>query len=340
MMVRSDKLSGRLTRCGAILLTLLLAVAWARPVSATEQTSRLKACLQNEELYYVTTISYLNRYQKNDKEAFKAGFDKKHVAVSGTIAERYSVRSAVLADEDGERCLVSAKGETLNRLKGLEAGSRVMVYSRLTVNIPDNDSIELEAVEIDVDPEQEFDSGDYVYYGDGAIKGSTVSGITADGRGEYMIPMSWRNGNISRPLTNNGVKGRQYFLSALGEGEEHPELFYMFYFLYETYLENPPKSADAIDKKNIECEIIKNILGKTSINALLDIKDVKDDNGKEMNYYNTSFHGTEGDYRLEFIFRPDPKGITCMLYLYYPQPGSYEHYREVAYVIENMKLPE
>ncbi len=51
-----------------------------------------------------------------------------------------------------------------------------------------------------------------------------------------------------------------------------------------------------------------------------------------------SYDSKDGnDYRLEFLFKPDQKGIVCMLYLYFPKEGEVVHTQDVAYVVMTME---
>ena len=70
----------------------------------------------------------------------------------------------------------------------------------------------------------------------------------------------------------------------------------------------------------------------------INISDIKDSNGTEFDYFATTYRPKDGnDYRLEFVFRPEEKGIICMLYLYYPKESAVKHVDDVIYVLETME---
>ena len=147
----------------------------------------------------------------------------------------------------------------------------------------------------------------------------------------------------SSPLTNNGVKGYQYSLNAISpvdkDSMEYPELFCIFYFINETYLKETLSKPTEWDIESIEKEIIKNIVPGLDENYRIDIDDISLHNGEEADYSTLTYKPKDGKgYRLEFVFRPDEKGITCMLYLYYPTDNAVRHTKEVAYVVETMKV--
>lgn len=325
--------------CLAIVMSLMFSVA----AEAAEQTARLKTCLQTDYMYYATTISALNDKQASDKNGFEDNFDDKYVVVLGeikadSISKNY--KSVTLYDKTGKSCTIDTSS-IVDTIKGLSVGKKIAIYGKIAVTGIKSDSYEIAAKKIKVSPTEDFETGSYVFYADYAYKGTQVSDLTTDGRVRYYIPKSWKDTYVSAPLTNNGVKGYQYFLNALEpQNQEQPEVFYIFYFENETYLEKVPKDASNGDNKDIEAQIVKNILEQLDDESFkVKITDIDDANGTGMDYYTTPYRAKNGnDYRLEFIFRPDKKGITCMLYLYYPKEGAVRHVQDVAYLIETMQV--
>ena len=309
---------------------------------AAGQTARLKTCLQTDYLYYATSISNLNSAQGKDKDEFKDNYDNRYVAIMGdirsdSISKNY--RNVILYETTGSKCKVDTSS-IVDTIKELSSGQTIMIYGKLSVTGLKGNSYEISAKRIKVSPEKDFTPGSYVFYEDTSYNGVQVSDLTLDGRVKYFTPQSWSGKYISASLTNNGVKGYQYFLNTLDpQNAEYPEIFYIFYFENETYLEKPPKKATDGDNEDIEVQIVKNILQQTDDSYKVKISDINDANGTKMDYFMTSYRPKDGrDYRLEFIFRPDKKGITCMLYLYYPKEGAVRHVKDVAYLVETMQV--
>ena len=155
----------------------------------------------------------------------------------------------------------------------------------------------------------------------------------------YNIPSSWSDKKVCSALTNNDVKGYQYYLNALPPYDtKKPEIFYIFYFENERYLEKPPKNANDGDNEYIEEAIVRNILQQFDEETKINVDDIKDFKGTEYDYFSKMIRVGGIDYRAEFVFIPDNAGITCMMYLYFPSESSVHHTEEVAYVVETMKV--
>ena len=324
-----------------IIISLLVPVN----VKASESTGRLRACLEDNPLYLSTTISSLNSSFSADRLSFKQNYDGKHVVFSGTVGAAASLinrKYRYVYDESGNSCAVN----TLNRdaqvvFDTLNSGDSVTVYGRIDVTGLFADAFEIVAEKAVSGAGGKITSGSYVYYGDKEISGVNISDLTSDKRSEYCIPKEWKDAGIISKLTNNGVKGYQYSLNALApQNYEYPEIFYVFYFENETYLERPPKDAFWWENEDIEESIIRNILGQFGNEQFkVHINDIEDANGTEYDYFLTSYRPKDGnDYKLEFVFRPDQRGITCMLYLYFPKEGAVNHVKEVTYALETMNI--
>ena len=82
---------------------------------------------------------------------------------------------------------------------------------------------------------------------------------------------------------------------------------------------------------------MENILEAVGGDSADSINGFYDTNNNLLHYYTTSHRAKDGrDYRLEFLFKPDQKGIVCMLYLYFPNENTVNHELEVAYLIGSM----
>ncbi len=327
-----------------LILSIIILVCSILPVYAKTNKCRLRDCLQEEYMYYTTTVSKLNSAQSG--KSFKDDYDNRYVVVQGSLDDiSNNAKSATLSDKDGDaKCkLDTSEKNIVDMLSGKSSIEDAMVYAKLNVSSIGSNSYELIVKKLVINPQKSFSNGSYVFYKDNEIQGTTISDLTADKRVIFDIPQSWTGSYVSSQLKNNGVNGYQYYLNAIEPQHlDYPEIFYVFYFENETYLKDQTENPTNGDYKDIEATIIKdNILKDISKDMKVTVSDIKDANGTNMHYYETSYRPKDGnDYRLEFIFRPDSKGITCMLYLYFPKESAVNHVEEVAYVIENMQIKD
>lgn len=327
-----------------IAASIILSISSGIVVYAADQTARLKAGLQSDYLYYSVAINELNNGQAKDKKVFKNEYDEKYVVVTGEIKED-SVTSKgkeLILYEPGTQQVAtidSSAKETIDIAKSLVPGNKITVYGKLAVTGFSDDGYEIVAKNISMIGSSIIPVHSYAYANGNSYNGKKIQDLTPDNRVTYYVPDTWENGYVKSALTNNDVKGYQYSLNAISpQNTDYPEIFYIFYFNYETYLEKPPKNPTDGDNEDIEEEIIRNILQDLKNDFKINISDIKDSNGTEFDYFATTYRPKDGnDYRLEFVFRPEEKGIICMLYLYYPKESAVKHVDDVIYVLETME---
>ena len=327
-----------------IALLAVLAVAVAVPIYARDHAARLKECLQTDYMYYACSIATLNHEQRTNKEAFRNNYDDRHIVLSGLVTVNSisgNQTEITVKDENNNLCTVVTSASDMKQIvAGMSVGEQVTVYGMLNVTGWLSDSYQIIARKLTAKASNQFTPGSYVFYADETYNAAPVKSLTAADTVEYSIPAAWDNEYVSAKLTNNGVSGYQYFLNAIApQNTEYPEIFSIFYFDYETYLEKVPVDPTAGDKKDIEEAIIRNILQNQDSNFRISVETVKDANNGKLDYYSTTYRPKDGrDYRLEFLFKSGKKGIVCMLYLYYPTEAAVKHVREVAYLIETMRV--
>lgn len=175
--------------------------------------------------------------------------------------------------------------------------------------------------------------------GDSVYTGRELTDMCADGHVSVKVPESWMDDYVVSRLTNNGISGYQFALNALEPvNTEYAEMFYCFYFDYETYLDKPPARPTDGDNEDIEKVIMKNILTGLEDTFRFKVNDLAAANGVEYDYCSVTYRPADNnDYRLEFVFRPDSTGIVCMLYLYFPKAGAVNHTDEVTYAVESVR---
>ena len=314
------------------------------PVYAINQTARLRSCLEEECLYEAVSIGFFNSEIKSGGEAFREGYEDDYYALSGNVkVESISGngKEMTVTDQNGEKCTVDISAASVKTtVSGLSSGDEVCVYGKLNVKGFNNDSYVIEAKEITKGSASRLNPGSYVYPTGEKYDGKIVDDIALGGKVKYHLPETWDREYVTTPLTNNGINGHQYFLNAVEPvNTTYPEIFYIFWFDKETYLEQPPKDATDIINKDIECEIVKNIVSDKDNKAKIKVDDFENANGTRLHYCLLTYRGEDkNDYRLEFIFKPKRDGIVCMLYLYYPRETEVRHVRDVAYLIETMTI--
>jgi len=311
-------------------------------VTAAEKTAKLKDSIEKEHMYRVLTPDYMGSFMSANKSQFKNLYDESYVAVTGNI-RYYSVK------DDAERLVVygnskgveveSSRSDIKSIVRNLKPGDKVTVFGQVDVTGITGSSFEIVADHILVNPEKEPDILSYIFYPDLVLDEETVTDLAKDGHVSFNLPESWKNEYVLDRLTNNDVNGYSFFLNAIyPQNTEYPENFYMFYFKYETYLDRVDKNLTSGDIKDIEELVIKNILKNLNTETNIEISNIDLPDGQTVGYCPTVYKPADGNhYRLEFFFKPDSTGITCMLYLYYPDDGSTAHTREVSYVIQTLE---
>ncbi len=311
----------------------ILSLSFVKHVYAKDYMARLRETLWTERLYTAVTIEELET-AKSNTASFKKNYNGRCVAIGNdTTVESISddLKNVVLKDRQGKTCVAVPYGDIVGDLR---RGDYVTVYGKVRT---EGSSYYLEVTVIER-RNSEFVMGDQFFYNIPAYRYVEVTDLTKDGRVKYRIPESWNNGYVISDLTNNGIKGYQYNLNAIEPmNTEYPEIFYIFYFNNETYLKQPPKDPSESNLKKIEAKIAENILEAVGIDSVNSINKFYDTNNNMLHYHTTSHRAKDGrDYRLEFMFKPDSKGIVCMLYLYYPNEDAVKHELEVAYLIGSM----
>ncbi|MBQ7636962.1 MAG: hypothetical protein IJS80_06605 [Lachnospiraceae bacterium] len=331
-----------LAKIAAVLTVMSL--VFVEPAYAKDYNARLKECLQTDPLYTATTVVRLNNAFNSDKRQFKSDYNNKYVVVSGNVKIDFVTagNKTVISDIGGNKCSVDVSAAQAQQdMTRLKTGDYVTVYARVTVSGVLELSYELTAVTV-MSGNTWFTAGNRYFYPSEDFDWTEVSDLTSGKKVRYRIPWKWNNGYVKSDLTNNDVKGYQYCLNAIAPQDyEYPEVFYIFYFNNETYLEKVPTNPTKSDYKKIEKEIIKNILEAVGEDSGIAVDTFTDASGTELHYYTTTYRPKDGrDYRLEFLFRPEKKGITCMLYLYFPKEEAVHHVREAAYLVETMTIEE
>ena len=326
-------------------LTMTILMTLATNVSSKEQMARLKNCIENEKIYQLISVGELNKIMQ-DSSAVSTMFNFDQIAVIGKIKSGSITKEGkyfVLTDKSGECNVDSSVGKLKDKVNSYKDGDTLVVYGEPSVAGLSRGNYEVDAQIIELSPSKEAENAEYIYPGGTFFKGSEIGDLTNRNSVQFYIPNGWEEKRVCSPLINNGVKGYQYSLNAIPpldkNSMEYPELFCIFYFINETYLKEPLENASEWDNENIEKEIIKNIVPGLDENFKINIDDITLQNGEEADYSTLPYRPKDGrDYRLEFVFRPDSKGITCMLYLYFPADYAVRHTKDVAYVVQTMKV--
>ncbi len=326
--------------CAAALVFLTVFVGY--PVYAKDHSARLKDCLQSECIYLSTSIYELSSGIINDKYSFKNDFDDHCVVISGLTVDSFSAYrlGVTVKDSAGNKCYVNTANSSIKIIADkLNVGDRVAVYGKVSVTGLMGDSYEIVAKDIIIG-DKSIPEGSFVNAAGKVYKGVTVDSISDAGIVSYTLPEAWNNTYTTSELTNNGIHGFQYYLNAIPPQDmEYPEVFSIFYFNNETYLEKVPTNPTDGDNKDIEEAIVRNILQDLDGKFKVKMKSFKDINGTKIDYYSTSYRPKDGhDYRLEFLFRPGKKGITCMLYIYFPTEAAVKHVDEAAFLVESIQM--
>lgn len=311
-------------------------------VFAADQNGRLKESLTDDRIYTVMPIDTLAISWKSGADGFKDKYDGRHVFVKGTVRPS-SVNSGtkqitLYSDTAGNPITVDLSGQSDVAASVISAGDTVSVYGRVSVSLFGT-SYKLEAEHAKVNYARSFEPLTRLYYPDEVIDATVLDDIAADRHVSFSVPKSWMDKYVCSRLTNNGIQGYQFSLNALPPYEtDYPEIFYIFYFSDETYLEAPPTNPTDGDNKDIEKIIEANILEELEDTSRIRISDVTTANKMKLHYSSITYKPKDrNDYRLEFFYRPEKRGITVILYLYYPRESAIHHLREAACVVDSLE---
>lgn len=316
--------------------------------SAADTTARLKTSIENDTMFRIVPADTLIEAWNRNKSGFRENYGGMNVAVTGVVRENTlesGRRKAKLYSERGSGFFtVDLSAQITLDTGALRAGDRITVYGEIVASVLSGTGIFgggdyiIEAKAAKLNPKAELMNGDYCFYDGEPMNGRMVNDIAEDRHVFFKVPESWLNEGIYSRLSNNGIHGYQFSLNAIAPVDEvNPEIFYIFWFDYQQYLDQPPEAPTNGDNKDIEEAIIRNILENLEDSFKINVSDVKAANGMKLNYCATTYCPEDGrDYRLEFFFKPDSKGITCMLYLYYPGRNTVSHLREATYLIESI----
>ncbi|MCR5738240.1 MAG: OB-fold nucleic acid binding domain-containing protein [Lachnospiraceae bacterium] len=299
---------------------------------------RLKAILDEEHLYFSTSISSLNNQSVSNHQQFKENFDGTYVVISGEVTAKPDNKKLEITNYENRTCTIDTSENGMKSVaESIVVGDMLCVYGKISCK---NDKYTIIADHIDINPKTYIGNGRYTFYNSDSYKVTQVNDVNSDGNVTYYVPDSWNGEYVRTPLNNNGISGSQYFLNAIyPQNTDYPEIFYVFYFTNETYLDSVPRNPSNSNYHAIEKLIIQNILQDFEANSKIDVNTDKDANGLSYDSCQTSFKASDGrDYKLEFIFRHDDNGIVCMLYLYYPNDEAINHLYDVALVVESMEI--
>ena len=327
------KLRSITKKVSILMMVILIFVFTTGAWFTTDKKGKLRDSLETEHMYRHMPIGPLENLYKLNK--FKTlSDDYKYIAFTGRVRSISSNRKEIVVFESGEGIKVDTTNTAVSSVVGtLSVGRYIRVFGRI-------ESSKVYAEHLLVDPEVEYTTQEDLYYPDIVIEETEqITDLARDGHVTFEIPTDWMDDYVMGRLTNNNVNGYQFFLNAIPpQNLSFPEIFYIFYFNYDQYLDTPPDNPTSGDHKDLEKIVMKNILQVLSGSFDVDVSAIKIQNGDSIDYCQTVYRPADGkDYRLEFTFRPDKKGLVCMLYLYYPNDDTTNHIEEVSYVINSVK---
>ena len=322
-----------------VIMALLMTVLSKSNAEAADQSAKLKDFFDNNRLYYSTSVVSLNAEHRSNLNAFENRYKGNYVTLSGDISYNSVSKNykEVYIYSDGERVLAKTSDKAILTLaRRLKVGDRFTVYGKVESIKKDSYVINVEKAVIN--SEKTMAVNKYVYFENDSIGTLQYRDLTSDGHIVMNVPDKWNNNYVRGALTNNDVKGYQFFLNAIApQNKEYAEIFYVFYFDYQTYLDPTYEKYTDGDREDIEELIIKNIVGTPETKLDVEADDIKI-NGREYDYCSTRYTVNGKTYKLEFVFKADSnKGLICMLYLYYPREGASGHLEEAAYVVGTME---
>lgn len=326
----------------AVILAFVLGTTGVA-VRATDQTARLKESLKDDVMYTSVPVDTLALAWNAGVDSFRSKYADRNVYLTGEIRSGSvasgSKQITLYSTKTGESLTVDMSGQSDVSVSGLKVGDTIGIYGQISVSWLFSKSYKVNAKHASLNSGFTLTTLTTLFYPDEVYDGVLINDIATDKHVTFKVPGIWMDSLVCSRLTNNGIQGYQFSLNALPpQDTEYPEIFYIFYFDDETYLEQPPSGPSDGDNKDIEEAIVKNILEELDDSFSIKISNISTANGKALHYASTTYRPKDlKDYRLEFVFLPEDRGITCMLYLYYPKASAVNHLREVTYVIETLE---
>ncbi|MBR4777834.1 MAG: hypothetical protein IK007_09525 [Lachnospiraceae bacterium] len=330
----------KITKKTSILIVLIIIFIFCTAgILTTGKLGKLRSQLENEHMYrYFPMEHFEGSYAAANNSFKKFNKDLKYVAFTGRVRSISSNKKQIKVFYSKDGIAVDTSEESVKKIvESLNIGAYVTIYGKI-------DGSEVDAEHILVDSVIDYPFQDDLYYPDITIEESeTITDLARDKHVTFEIPSTWKNEYVMGRLTNNDVNGYQFFLNAIEpQNLDYPEIFYIFYFNYDQYLDPPPHKPTPGDHRDLEAVVLKNILQKLSGKFDIDFESIKiqenyTDKDTKFDYCQTTYKPLDGrDYRLEFVFKPDDNGLVCMLYLYYPMDDTTSHIEEVSYVISSV----
>lgn len=321
----------------AILFVVIFSIilcGYSNTADAAEKY-QLRTLLESQIVYYSTTIDKLCSDFQNKKDEFITLHNGEYVVISGRLdLSSVSGKKGRLYGTTQDS-YVDFQAPDKKDLSNLTVNSYLTLYGRIDVTGIKNKSITIKAVHVKTGY-LSTDNRFLTYGNESNYPTIQVNDIYGDKHVTYEIPESWAGRYISTPLTNNGITGHQYNLNALPpQNAEDPEIFYIFYFNYTGRLTKPSKTGYSWNIHDIEKRIIQNIQSEITEDKWTSIDSFITGNNLKIDYYSAVYNEK---YYAEYFFIPDQKGITCMLYLYYPiEEKKYRAINDVAFLIETIR---
>lgn len=294
--------------------------------SVAADDSKLISSLKKNCIYYVTSIEGIN-----------ADYEGLCVIVYGNISKMDDSKKEVIIKEGKRECKLDTSAKAVKSIvENLKGNERLMVYGKIKEKGKKDEIYTITVDKVEISTGAEYEIGSYIF----PEKMVTEKKETIDKEGvSFLTYKEWDNEKVRDYLEDNeNTKGYQYYLNVLSEKNyDSPELFYIFYFRKNNFLEN---DLWITENRRIELAIINNILCKeTPLNWWAnnnDIKNIKCGDESDVHYYTKLCRVAENkSVTLEFVFIPDDDGIVCTLYLH--SPNIDEHAEQVAFVIESIR---
>ena len=293
-----------------------------------------KLNLERNPVYSACNISSVASGLDRDYSNTADRYRKRDIVASGTVQGIGKNGKSVTVRSGSENVTVNAKQK--DEVSGLSVGDDVTVYGVFDIGSEKKKTISIKADHIV--KEKNSLNKDYYIYGGGSYFDKDSVPVSIDGdRIRFRIPRSWVNTEVNseayKEIFNSNISstntGKCYYINNV-KGQKEPEVFSVFFFNDNKFLED---NIDSMDLHGKEKAIVTNICPDEKIYLALPVENSTTSNGLVIDHYVAKYD----NYRVEFAFAPVKDGIAVMMYMYNDDSVRAD---DVLYVLNSLSVEQ
>jgi hypothetical protein len=307
-----------------------------------------KLNIDKRPVYAKCSVADVVREANKDYKGTSQKYKDKDIIDYGIISSIAKNKKSIIVKFSDREVSVSAMKSEVGFFS---KGDGVAVYGQFAFGSEKKKEVTIEADHLGT-ATNELSSDYYIYGGDKSyVDKNSVSVSLADNRIKFNILKSWAETEVATDEAYQKIFNSEIYRRKLGkfyyvnraDGEPQPELFGVFYFDYNVFLE---QDGDKKKTHDIEKAIISNICPKelTKLSDPITWKIIyptetsTSSKGVKFDHY----VGVYDNYRVEFAFTPvnsmgndDGGGLCVIIYMYYNDSTNPNH---ALYTLNSLTL--